>query len=128
MLRQKLGYTLIDKEADLMHLVPGDRILVAINQGLLPERMVYASEQLEGVGLLTQCDFIQVPDGYKGEGPEEFKIWSLNPRSLLFPGEYMQMQQPVTMLKEGDPNKRSRKVQRGTPEYDHAKSLVDMLE
>ena len=125
MANRQPGYQIVKRESDIIDLIPGDRVLVAINQGLRPERMVYATPQLEDRSLSTECEFIQIPDNYGGGDPDSFLIWKATTTNLRFIEEYVQLQ--IRELQKDDPRRMSRRVQQGTPEYDHVKSLVDML-
>ena len=118
----------INCAAELTQLIPGDRVLVAINPGLRPWCMTYGSEQLEEVNLTTSCKFIQLPRNYSDDPSGDLRVWEVPITKLKFPSEYMQIIQPNKMSREGDPNRMSRRVQQGTPEYERLKSLVDILE
>lgn len=116
--RTKPAYRLINREADITDLIPGDRVKVVIDHGRRPTWMVYEGHKPIGLNHSTKCTFIDIPEGYNGEDVDFFRVWESYAKYLQFPGEHMELDYYHRNL---------RVVKRETDEYQSMKTLADML-
>lgn len=108
----------VNREADITDLIPGDRVKVVIDRGRRPTWMVYGGHEPVGLNKFTKCTFIDIPEGYKGEDVDLFRVWESYAKYLQFPGEHIEFDSHHRNL---------RAVQRGTEGYSSMKTLADML-
>jgi hypothetical protein len=112
-------YRILDRESDIANLIPGDRVIILIDHGRKPRWMVYGGHKPVALNQSTNCAFIELPDGYKGEEVDIFGVWESFVKYLQFPGGHIEFDSYHRNL---------RAVQAGTEEYALMKNLADMLE
>jgi hypothetical protein len=102
---------------DISDLIPGDRVFVMISSASDRKLMTYVGHNPAAFDETTLCQFIGLPEGYKGRDVPCFNVWKtelyqLRYRrgSILFPEEHIRMEAVVPE----------------TEEYKIMKSLADM--
>ncbi len=116
--RTEPKFQLVQREADIANLIPGDRVKVVMNGDRESHWMVYGGHNTPKLERLTKCTFIELPERYPEGEASYFMVWESQLIYLQFSDQGVRFDALHRNL---------RWIHNGTEEYDGIKNLAYLL-